>query len=217
MYRSQLQAIFRLAGFPVASYGDPHFTLTPNIIGDLRARPYLAQWQVASANEWFHLRMEDHSLFMFDGREGHTSYSYLQCPLDLMTFREFLRRRGLDCNGRNMRDFQDEYGLVVETAELRSNVTPIRYDLDAAGYRPGVHPFAHMHIGLDNSIRLGLRRRMSPVSFCLFVMRHMYPESWVRLLERSARCRLPSLVRIALPLVEEEFWSDVDQIEAYLN
>ena len=215
MYRQRLQQIFRLASFPVHDYGEDHFVITPAMIGELRTLSYLDQWRTALAQGWYHVRLEDHSLFVFD--ENGPSYSYLQCPLSLETMREFLHRTGRDYTVRDRREAQEEYEQVWETAALRTHVTPIRFDFDQPAYRSGTHPLAHVHIGLENSVRMGLRRVMSPVSFCLFVMRQMYPDCWHQLLDYSEQVQLPRICRADLPLVEQAYWGDRDQVEVYLE
>lgn len=217
MYRQRLQPIFRLAHFPVADYGDDHFVVTPTIIGQLRTRPYFDQWRTALDEGWYHVRLEDHSLLVFDDTNGRPSYSYVQCPLDLESMREYLNRTGYEFNARNAREAQEDYENLRETAQLRRHLAPIRYDIDPTGYLSGSHPLGHIHIGLDNNIRIGVRRLMSPMAFSLFVMRQMYPVSWRRLLDYSENCRLPHLCRHGLPLIAGEHWGEMDEIEAYLT
>lgn len=216
MYRQRLQPVFRLAGFPVYDYGPDHFKPTKEMVGQLRTLDYADQWRTALIEKWYHARLEDHSLLIFDDSEPHPSYSYLHCPLEIETMRDFLGRTGRDYNFRNIREAQEEYEQIFETSAYRANVTPIRYDIDMHGYLSGSHPLGHLHIGLGNSIRLGVRRVLSPVAFSLFVMRQMYPESWKRLLGYAAHCRLPHLCRTGLPLVGVEHWQANDEIEAYL-
>lgn len=216
MYRQRLQSIFRLSNFPVADYGDDHFVVSPAIIGQLRTQSYFDQWRTALDERWYHVRLEDHSLLVFDENHGRPSYSYIQCPLELESMREYLHGTGREFNVRNAREAQQDYENLQETSQLRVHLTPIRYDFDPPGYRSGTHPLGHIHIGLNNSIRIGVRRAMSPISFALFVMRQMYPESWQRLLAYSANCRLPHLCRHGLPLIADEHWGAFDEIEAYL-
>jgi hypothetical protein len=216
MYRRRLQQIFRLARFPVVDYGNEHFVPSGAIVGHLRTLPYSEQWRVSLSERWYHARMDDHSLMVFDDSAGCPSYSFLHCPLTVETIRDFLSRKGLDYSARNIREAQEEYEQVFDTATFRPHVTPIRYDFDTRGYRCGTHPLAHLHIGLDNNVRLALRREMSPVSFSLFVMRQMYPHSWHNLLEHSTNCRLPHVCRAALPLIHDEYWTDFDAIEVHL-
>lgn len=215
MYRQRLQVIAREAGFPVDRYGDDHFILSKDNIGELRVRSYLDQWRLAHSKGWFHVRMHDHSLFLFS--EGAApSYSYLQCPLVVPSYPDYLHEIGVSNTPENRRRHLPDYEQVFDTADVRSHVTPIRFDYDPNGYRSGVHPVAHVHIGLDNDVRLACNR-MSATSFLLFVMRQMYPESWVRLLARTQRNRLVSSIRATETRLNDEFWQELDKVELHLG
>lgn len=214
MYKQRIQALAREAGFPVMDYGDPHFILSQEAVGELRIRPYLERWQLCVERRWFHVRMADHSIFLF--QEGlRPSYSFLHCPLDLMSMSEYLAANGNEDTPSERRRVAGDYASLVDTASERRHVTPIRFDFDPAGYRPGVHPVAHVHIGLENSVRIS-SNRMSPVSFVLFVMRHMYPEAWSRLLGRRSCSQYVSSIRDQATKIEAEHWTDLDKHELYL-
>lgn len=216
MFRRRLLQLHRQASFPVLEYGPDHFVITPRIIGQLRELPYREQWKLALAEGWFHVRMEDHSLFIFNDSVDTASFSFLEAPLLMETWRDFLSARGVQYSKRAREEHAEEYQLVWETARLKEHITPIRYDLDQVGYRCGAHPVAHIHVGLANQIRIGLRRRMSLESFSLFVMRQMYPESWLRLVEQAGEPQVKRLVRGSLPLIDVPFWASKDEIELHL-
>jgi hypothetical protein len=215
MYRQQLQVIARESHFPIVSYGADHFVLTPQIIAELREKTYLEQWQTAVENGWFHLKMQDHSLFLFT--EGAmASYSFLHCPLEIVPFVEFLDQIGERNTPASRRKHFDDYNKVVETASERRNVTPIRFDYDPVGYRPGVHPVAHIHIGISNEIRL-CSNRMNAVSFVLFVMRHMYPRSWEKLLSRENVSQFVRAIRSPSTKLLPQFWGQLDAVELHFK
>lgn len=215
MYRQQLQAIARESHFPIESYGEDHFVLTPAIVAELRVKSYMEQWQAAIENKWFHIRMQDHSLFQF--AEGATpTFSFLHCPLEVMSFVEFLSQIGEENTPESRRKYRDEYSKVVETASERQYITPIRFDYDPVGYRPGVHPVAHIHVGLSNDIRL-CSNRMNAVSFVLFVMRQMYPRSWERLLGRHNLNRFVRSIRSPSTNLPPKFWGALDGIELHFK
>lgn len=216
MFRAALQVFARAAKWPVVDYGQSHFSLTPRIILELRELPYLKRWQASIDNKWYHVLLEDHSLLTFSSTANSASYTYLQCPLAAPTFREFASSLEMPCNSTSRRELEDEYGLTLDTADLRANITPIRYDYDVNGYRCGVHPVSHIHIGLDNHIRLGLSKKLSPTSFALFVMRQMYPDCWARLMEHQEASRLPKAVRMGCTALKEENWHEQDTVELHL-
>lgn len=197
-------------------YGIPHFSLTPAIIQRLRELPYLERWKESIANQWYHVLLEDHSFLTFSSTANSASYAYLQCPLDAPTFREFTLDLGQPYNAATRNALADDYQMVLDTASRRANVTPIRYDYDENGYRRGVHPVSHIHFGLDNNVRLGFSKRLTPASFALFVMRQMYPECWERILNHQEAARLPKAVRLDCIALNEPNWHEQDQVELHL-
>ncbi|MDP5239650.1 DUF2290 domain-containing protein [Uliginosibacterium sp. 31-16] len=215
MYKKMLQPLFRLSSFPVYDYGFDGWKITDGVIRELRELSYFDQWKACIENSWYNVRLEDHSLFVFND-SGEPSYSYIQAPVVAETFRGFLNRQGFDYSQRNRSEFLDDYELELGTAGVRLNVTPFRYDVDGGSYMQGRHPKAHLHIGLDNQVRLALRREMTPLSFSLFVMRQAYPDCWSKLMEKSDQICLRKIVRDGLKLVGEEYWMAHDQIELHL-
>jgi hypothetical protein len=217
MFRTQFQVLARAANLPVDNYGQDHFTVTPAIVRELRELTYFDQWKTARKNAWFHLELEDHSLILFSETTNSASFSYLQCPLAVPSFKEFLVALEIPNTPRKRREYRDEYEMVLDTADLRPHITPIRFDYDENGYLCGAHPVSHIHIGLDNNIRLGTNRKLTPISFLLFVMRQMYPDCWKKLLEHQESGRLPRAVRNDCPIIDENYWQHEDAMELHLN
>lgn len=215
MYQQIIQQFARAARFPIARYGHGHFVLETAMVSELRELSYLEQWKTSRSKEWFHIEMEDLSLFLFT--EGaKRSYSYLQCPLDVPSYRLFLEQRGLEYSTQNRRENLDDYSMLLDTADLRRHMTPMRYDLDPNGYKNGVHPLAHMHIGLGNNVRISLRKKMTPLAFVLFVMRQAYPGSWERLLQQKEVGNVQQKIRLDCSDVENYWWQEHDMLEHHL-
>lgn len=133
-----------------------------------------------------------------------------------MTFPDYLAERGEENNPRIRREMAGSYQNVIDTAAERRHVTPIRYDYDPRGYQEGVHPVAHIHIGLGNEVRL-CSNKMSAASFVLFVMRQMYPKSWEQLLTRKGLNRFVNSIREPSTRLEERYFGAVDRIELHLT
>lgn len=215
MYRTRLQELCREAHFPVSDFGTGRFVVDPRIVGDLRVLPYVERWKKALSSDWYHIRMADHSVFIFS--EGsRPSYSYLQSPVQVVTFSSYLESIGERDTPRVRAQHREDYMRVFDTAPLREHVTPIRFDYDAASYREGVHPAAHIHIGLENEIRIATNK-MSAASFVMFVMRQIYPQCWERLLAREKRDRLVRPIRCRESSLPVSVWTEVDRIALYLR
>lgn len=192
------------------------FEPTGEVITTLRELPYVERWKATRARRWFHIAFEDNSFITFQAEPGPT-YVYLDSPIAAPTLPEYLDQAGYTARDRHSPDVQEEYANVIETASLRPHITPLRYDYDERAYRAGIHPAAHLHIGLDNEIRIRLRREMSPTAFLLFVLRQRFPVNWELLLRSSLNARLTNLVRNALPTVSARFHGELDEGEVYLS
>lgn len=184
MYQQLFKQLFREAAFPVESFGPDHFVISSAMIQELRELDYLDRWRTVLERGWFHVKTTDQSLFLF--QEGLcSSYSFLHCPLEIIPFVDYLNLvLRVENTPENRRSYREEYEFLFETSSEKRHVTPIRFDYDENGYNSGVHPVAHVHVGLDNQIRI-FSNKMNPTSFVLFVMRHMYPRSWERLIGRT--------------------------------
>lgn len=192
------------------------FSVTPAIIRAQRELSYERMWRLAHDNSWFHIQFEDLSIIQFQNAPS-PSYHFIECPLDVPPLSEFLNALQVEYRKRYHSDVAELYSEAIETANLRRHVTPIRYDRDFNGYRRGIHPAAHLHIGLENNVRLALPREMTPWSFLLFVIRQKYPQSWERLLNSGMAQHFENGVRQNLPLVPEDYWGGHDLSEIALT
>jgi hypothetical protein len=192
------------------------FSVTQEIIRAQRELSYERMWRLAHDKKWFHIQFEDLSIIQFQNYPS-PSYHLIECPLDVPPLSEFLAGMNLDYRTRHNADITELYDEAIDTANLRKYVTPIRYDRDFGSYRQGIHPAAHIHIGLDNNVRLALSREMTPWSFLLFIIRQRYPENWERLLGGTFSKSLRNSVRDNLPLVPIKYWDGHDFSEIALS
>jgi hypothetical protein len=89
--------------------------------------------------------------------------------------------------------------------------------LDNSSYKSGIHPAAHIHIGLDNDIRIGLEREFTPLAFLLFVIRHMYPRNWENLLNSTISKTLSKKLHADLPKIETKYFGEHEKCDLYFN
>ncbi len=181
----------------------------------VRPLPYLDQWRTIVDKKWFSYKLEDHSVFSFD-EEAH-SYSYLPCPLDVISLREFSKARGVTGSDVYSSDNQLNYEIYLSTASVREHVAPVRFDLDRRGFNHECHPLGHVHIGHDSQMRIGTERSWTPLSFFLFILRQNYPGKWKVLLTRPSAAALPSRVRGGLRVHDEAFLKPIFSRECFLS
>lgn len=217
MQVSNFLKYFRYAGLAVEQEAPEHFRVTTEIVFSMRQMDYIGQWKKAIEEGWLHIRLSDQSFFLFSDAGEKCSYSYYACPLEIPTFQSFLTSQGLANSQKNRAENEDAYQLIIETAEVRDHFIPMRYDFDSSSYRKCTHPAGHIHVGLDNNIRIATRRRLTPLSFILMVIRQHYPENWDRLLTYSHELKIERRVRGDLDLIKEPHWSEEDEFQAYLQ
>lgn len=179
----------------------------------------------------YDFRLADQSLLLFlksgtTCHDGTLNYSYLECPVSVMAYREFVGNEiGLDVVDEEFDeqvgawgdDLRSDYEQYVSSLDAKSVVTPLRYDYKTADYRPGVHPASHVHFGHGNEIRVGTQRIMKPLSFLLFVLRQRYPNFWEGLrISKDMPVHVRN-VRNDLDAVDAAYWGDSDLHEIYLQ
>jgi hypothetical protein len=179
----------------------------------------------------YDFRLSDQSLLAFlkggkDVHDGWLSFSYYECPVSVMEYREFVGAENditildptfdeiVDVWGDELRPNYEQY---VNSLESKSIVTPIRYDYKACDYRPGVHPASHVHFGFLNEIRVGTGKVMNPISFTLMIIRQRYPAAWERILTMRKSPYWCRNVRTYLAAVDKAYMHRFDQHELQLN
>ncbi len=142
---------------------------------------YKKVWKAHYRIKSFHFRLIDHSLFRFLLIDRKVTYEYLNCPYYIKE------------------DFLEEQ----EPIEILP--TPIRYDYEPSTFNPISHPIAHIHIGLDNSIRIGTDCKLTPLSFLLFCLRQMYPNYWKSIFNNSKFKPHKKHIRKKPPLIKPKY------------
>lgn len=131
---------------------------------------------VASENRDFDIMLEDGSLFQFTARdENDIHYSFLHRIENNMSFDDFFDKYATDENIDTIgQDY--EYYLTGNKEHIYS--CPIRYDVAENEYTEMHHAYAHLHIGIENDIRIPVDKVLSPMHFIDFVVKHMYKAKW---------------------------------------
>jgi hypothetical protein len=206
---------------PNKSLGASHF----------RGMTYRQVYEESVREYAYDFRLSDQSLLLFikggsNCHDGALSYNYLECPVRVMAYREFVgNMNGVTVMDEDFDEVVDEWGdelrpdyeQYVNSLDSKHVVTPLRYDYKASDYRPGIHPASHVHFGHENEIRVGTHRVMKPLSFLLFVLRQRYPAAWERLRGTKDMPVHVRNVRNDLDVVDAAYWADLDLHEIYLH
>lgn len=165
----------------------------------VRPLSYVDQWKYILKNDLYTLLLDDHSIFV--EIEGTTpSYIYMQCPLAVLTKKDFARAQGVVGRDVYSAELADNYSQYLDSADLRSHVMYFRYDVDRACYRDDCHPAGHLHCGFESEVRIATEREWTFFAFGAFIVRQCYPESWRIYLTRPSAASLVKRVRTGLSL-----------------
>lgn len=212
----RIQVLLRASKLKYVEY-QPRFLLKNESVRELRELNYFEQWQKSSTENLFNIKLFDHSLVVFQESDEGLSYNYLQSPIAAPSFEEFLNIKGVENTAKNRQEHQEDFDLAIISSEEKKHITPIRYDYDKNGYNPGSHPAGHIHIGIDNQIRIGFNKIMNKASFLLFIIRQAYPDNWRNLLLHQEAKNITRYLRSECQNLESRHWQEADQYEHHLT
>lgn len=187
----------------------------------LRKMAYSENWRTLLANSWLDFVLVDGSLlqFRYEIRRGveQPSFTFLHCPYEMLSYEQFLVEI-MNTSYAEVRDSQwHQYEQYADMASPRPFPTPLRYDFDPGAYRPGRHPASHIHVGIDNQVRFGVMKVMSPFSFTSLVLRQVYPDAWDKASSHQNWATLRSGIRHSLENVGTEHLNLRDEDELYFR
>jgi len=155
-----------------------------NYASQSRGLPYKEYWELHKKNFWFHARLNDDSLLLFE----EDSFRFVMSPISIPSQEDyFLSELGDDwanLDDESKEDFlasgsfQNEYNLFVESVSDFKSFTPIRLDQHPEQYKSISHPAHHLHIGYENESRIPVKRVLTPLSFTAFIISTFYPKAW---------------------------------------
>jgi hypothetical protein len=182
---------------------------------------YLTVYRVAVENFDYDCLLCDDSFFQFAFRSDSDErvalrYAFYEQPLQRQTYQEFLEGLGFDPTEAGD-ELRDEYEQSVAESDINWGAVALRYDYSEDGYKEGVHPASHMHIGLRNDIRLPLEHFLTPKMFVLFTLRQVYPAQWEGLLRREEFRRLAARTKKGCPRLGSGFSRELDKAQLVLK
>ena len=76
-----------------------------------------------------------------------------------------------------------------------------------------IHAYSHLHIGLNNEIRIPVGIQITPLAFTMFVVRHVYYDIWVYAVSNSKVDMNHKLKCEELP---SDLWTDAEKKMLFL-
>lgn len=190
-----------------------------NVAG-VRKLPYAEQWSYYLNNATYDFLLNDWSLIQFelieDGDEHKYRYVYLECPYQAsLTFDEYRNTAKSFVRADQEAEY---YSYLEDSCPEKENLRPIRYDYTPRQYRAGAHPASHLHLGRDHEYRISTQKLLNPVSFVLFLGRHIYLGNWVQFIQNQNHTNQYGIhVRAQLRELEGRFRNPEDDLELHLQ
>ncbi len=161
----------------------------------------------------------DDSMFQMSLTNGESRLVYIQNPLYFISFENYLIECGIKYDAE-LADwyhdaFYDDYQQALEGMNVNSGAVYLRYDVDARGRKgnENIHSYTHLHVGLNNSIRIPVGKHLTPYTFTMFVLRNVYYDKWVELVRNGEITFGYKQHSSELP---KELWTDEEKKELYL-
>lgn len=156
-----------------------------------RSKEYKEIYQNLVDYRDYDVLLKDDSMFQMNYQNGEYRLVFIQNPSKFMDFETFLDGLGWEYD-KNMLDelyglFDNDYSQALCELGLNSGATYLRYDVDSNGRNgnENIHAYTHLHVGINNNIRIPVGRYMSPLAFTMFVVRHVYYDVWVEAVRNS--------------------------------
>ena len=156
-----------------------------------RSKEYKVIYQNLVDYRDYDVLLKDDSMFQMSYQSGEYRLMFIQNPLEYMSFETFLENSGWEIDQENLEElhelYDDDYSQTLEEMNLNSGDMYLRYDVDFHGRKDNenIHAYTHLHVGLNNNIRIPVGRYMSPLAFTMFVIRHVYYDVWVEAVRNS--------------------------------
>ncbi|WP_413742284.1 DUF2290 domain-containing protein [Sodalis sp. RH15] len=189
-----------------------------NYVSQVKGLPYREYWEKYNKSFWYHIKLEDESLILFE----ESSFRYIMCPINIPTEEDFIysdlgehwdifsieeKEQYISSD-----DFRVSYEKYVETTAHYKSHTPVRLDKHPNQHKPIDHPAHHLHIGYENDSRIPVKRILSPLAFTAFIISTFYPKAWVKLYKEDILSpEMLATIKVNLGMVshlDQRFWDD---------
>lgn len=127
----------------------------------------------------------DDSFFQFSHNQNYLRFSFIQNPSFSYTKYDYLKiifsetdLYGLTEDEMGSLIDENEFEQFINEQEINANLVYIRYDFDKNGYNPLLHSNSHIHIGLNENLRIPSSIILTPLEFVLFSIKQCYYAEW---------------------------------------
>ncbi len=181
-------------------------------------------YQTAIDNNDYELLLDDDSIFQFSKEGEKLRYAFIQSQSSYFSFMDFLleifEEDEIPLDEQIIEelkvDYAEDYEQRRDEQKINIGAMYVRYDVDRKGYRPNLHSYSHLHIGLNNTFRLPSSIILTPLTFVLFIIKHVYIARWeIAINENIIDSQVFQFKKICRN-IPEELWQSQEQRELYI-
>lgn len=169
----------------------------------------------------YDILLTDDSVFQFHKEHDDYRYCFIQSPRVKMTWEEFLESIGTNEEDLSISDVEQWHSYYDndEADCFRKNICPVymRYDVSAEEYKEGEHPYSHLHIGINNEIRIPIALVLTPEMFTEFVIKMVYKRQWVNKKNENYFVDFHKTLKRGCEPINLEFWSEIDKLDIFIK
>lgn len=192
-----------------------------------KSNDHRAIHSTAIQNMDYEVLLFDDSIFQFANEGGKLRFAFIQNPQYFLTKEQFLNEiyppdELIDCSQEEIDELlnqisDEEYEQFLNEQALNSTSSIFRYDLDDNGYSPLIHSYSHIHIGLNEDLRIPCSKIITPLKFVLFSVKYTYYKKWKNALSDDPD--MPDYILRSKNLCANlpRLWDDSETNELYLS
>lgn len=169
----------------------------------------------------YDLLLDDDSIFQFDRYEVNKEvvyrYVFMQNPLSRkISYEEFCTKNNLST--AEMDDFREYYEDDSSPDTITEINFPLylRFDVNKLGYKPALHSYAHLHIGVYEDLRIAARRLITPAAFVAFVIKMIYPQKWESLQNQECKYSRYNFKKNCQE-INTAYWDSIEEYYIHLD
>lgn len=199
---------------------EDHYTDSVKEISRLKSSSHLQIYNEVMNTFSYDILLMDDSVFLFhkDGKDYR--FCFIQNPRVKLSWKDFLQNLNVEEDNLSPAEFT-MYRACYDNNEddsftLVDYPVFIRYDVSETEYEEGIHPYAHIHIGLHNEMRIPVSKVLTPEMFTAFVVKMVYYQLWKDKKDKTYLVEFYSSVKKGSEAVSLDFFSEVDKQDLYM-
>jgi len=193
-----------------------------------RSNNIIESYKCAVRNFDYDIMLQDDSIIQFQFKSEELRYAFIQNPYNFYTREEYLNSiYGIDelsvLSEADITEMiisinEEDYEQFLNEQKLNSTSNYFRYDFSKAGYRPLVHSYSHLHIGLNPDVRIPSSKILTPLKFTKFIIKNTYYNLWKSKFDEDENfIKEIEIIKKGCADLTSENWTPIEKNDLYLS